>query len=162
MTLEVKSPADIFDVADLSGAISQIEWAIAKQMWVYGETFVLKNDGKPIGLCGLYPNETGAEAWFCVGPETAEIMLPLVRRIRLTLDAAPYPAITAFCATEAGQRIAALCGFRFVRHIGNVQMWCRDESTFRRKIGRQRGAAQTAGSQSAPAACGPVTPAGGS
>lgn len=132
MTLEIETPASIFDMADMSGAATQINWAIAKQMWAHGESYVLRQSGEAIGLFGLYPNDGWAEAWFCVRPKCSEHMLFIVRNIRLTLDAAPYPSIVTFCATDAGKRIARLSGFRFVEHWNNTELWTRDDQSIRR------------------------------
>ncbi|MET3601043.1 hypothetical protein [Martelella mangrovi] len=151
-TLEIETPATIFDMADMADAHTQIHWAIAKQMWSHGETHVLREDGKPICLFGIYPNDGWAEAWFSVRPECARHMGLIVRHGRLTLDAAPYPAIVTFCATDAGRRLARLCGFRFVEHWNNTELWQRDGRIIRRekRCGRS---SQTAGEQ-------PETPVG--
>lgn len=123
--LDVRTPATIFDMAELAGAATWFHWRVAREMWSSGETYALEEDGRLIGLFGLYPTETGAEAWFSVRPDCERHMMFLVRRIRLTLKASHYPEIVVFCVTAQGQRIANACGFDFLAssELGEIWKW---------------------------------------
>lgn len=123
MKYQVQTPATIFDMAELGGAITQLHWAVVKEMWAGGETFSLRFNGKLIGLFGLYPVATGAEGWFIVTPDAAKHMQFLVRRIRLTLASCSYSEIVVLCTSEAGKRIARLLGFCFVETTERGEIW---------------------------------------
>lgn len=123
MTLEVISPATIFDLAALAGARSRLHWAVAREMHGGGLTWALREDGETIGLFGLYPTDGGAEAWFNVAPAAARHMGFIIRRTRLTLAHAPYPAIVVLCTSAAGVRIARACGFQFVKRTDGADIY---------------------------------------
>jgi hypothetical protein len=123
MTFDLDTPATIFDMAELGGARSQIHWAVVREMWAEGETFALRLDGRLVGLFGFYPVEGGAEAWFNVLPDLARHMHFVIRQIRLTLVSSSYPEIVVLCTSEAGSRIAALAGFRFVEKNERGEIW---------------------------------------
>lgn len=123
MKYQVETPATIFDMAELAGARTQLHWAVVKEMWAGGETFSLRLDGKLIGLFGLYPIESGAEAWFIVTADAANHMHYLIRQIRLTLVSRSYSEIVVLCTSEAGKRIARILGFCFVEQTERGEIW---------------------------------------
>ena len=123
MTISVSSPAMIFDMAELCGARTQLHWAVAKDMWAAGDTFAVHEGDELLAVLGLYPIEGGAEAWFNARPALARHMLSVVRQVRLTLTALPYPEIVVVCTTKAGCRFAAACGFTFVEHHENGDIY---------------------------------------
>lgn len=114
MRLEIKSPADLRDMAELGGAMTRVQWAILRDMWASGPTWSLSVAGAPVALCGLYPlDEGGFEAWFNLAPAAAPHMLEIVRAVRLTLSAKAYGSIVTVCRTRAGKRFARAAGFAF-------------------------------------------------
>ncbi|TRL39836.1 hypothetical protein FNA46_07835 [Rhizobium straminoryzae] len=123
MTIEIDSPATLLDIADIHGCMSPLVWDICREMRRNGRTWSLRIDGDLIGVFGTYGDEKGAEAWFAVRPAASRHMLFLCRQIRLTLASLDYPEIVVFCETEAGRRIAALCGFQFAAHFEQREIW---------------------------------------
>lgn len=121
MTVTITSPATIFELAELSHAMTRIHWQIAKDMWRKGATYAFRADGQLVALAGLFPVEGGqyTELWFSPAPAAADHMGPIVRQSRLTLARVPYRGIYTIVRTEAGQRIARLLGFR---HEGNYEL----------------------------------------
>jgi hypothetical protein len=118
MSYRLESPATLFDMAEMCGISSRIQWAVAREAWRSGETFALRDDDRLLGVFGLYPIEHGAEAWFDIRPEAAPFMLRLIRDIRLTLASRSYPEIVVICHTNAGRRIAAASGFELFSEGG--------------------------------------------
>lgn len=128
MAIAITSPATIFDMAELSGAISRPMWTVAREMWANGSTFALRDGDRLIGLAGFYPIEgapDAAEAWFNFTPAAAAHMLAICRAIRLTIRASGYREIVAVCTSEAGKRIAASAGMTFFEKtdLGEVWSW---------------------------------------
>lgn len=122
---EIRAPATIVDLAELCGATSRLEWAVAREMHAGGDTWTLWHDGALLGMFGIYPVDaarTLGECWFNILPQAAPHMLFLVRQIRLTLMAGSYPAYVTVVYTAAGARIASACGFslREKREFGDL------------------------------------------
>ncbi|MFK0330899.1 hypothetical protein ACIQUB_07225 [Rhizobium sp. NPDC090275] len=147
-------------MAELGGARTSLHWAIVREMWAEGETFALRLDGRLVGLFGFYPLEGGAEAWFNVRPELAEHMLFVIRQIRLTLVTRSYPEIVVLCTSEAGRRIAALAGFRFVEKLERGEIWNVDIA--RRRVERLESVRESSGSTEAGSGGAAASDAGGS
>lgn len=123
MAIEV-SPADLFDMAELSGAMTPLTWLVAREMHAGGDVWAVRRDGELIALSGLYPLGDGVgEAWFNIKPGRSGDMLPIVRQIRLTLQGTAYREIVVFCATAAGKRIAKAAGFRFFAETDIGEVW---------------------------------------
>ncbi|CDI08691.1 protein of unknown function [Agrobacterium pusense] len=120
MTYRIDTPATLFDMAELSGANTLVGWAVAREMWSGGETFAMRYGDELVGLFGLYPTETGAEAWFNIKEKAAPHMLRLIRDIRLTLASRSYPEIVVICTTDAGRRIAIASGFHLFESDGEI------------------------------------------
>lgn len=124
--LTIKSPADIFDLADLAGARTVIHWAVVKEMHASGQSFVVSAGEIILGLFGVYDLGEGAgEAWFNVRRDAAAHMLALIRSVRLTLPGLGYREIVTICATRQGARIAAACGFTPAGNceLGDIWQW---------------------------------------
>lgn len=157
--ISVTTPATIFDMAELGGARTQLHWAVVREMWSAGESFAIRRGEDLIAICGLYPIEQGAEAWFNVRQEAAGSMRAIVREIRLTLTARAYPEIVVICTTAAGRRIAAACGFEFVGHCDIGEIW---HGRFAGRKQQRAGSGKAAGgAAAAPHACGSSEAAGG-
>ncbi len=127
MTLHVKTPASIFDMAEHGGATTQFQWAVLREMWSSGHTWLVSVEGKPCVLCGLYPMPDGGhEAWFNALPGAGAHVLALSRGIRLTLSAGQYGEVTTICRTKAGARLARAAGFvrlGVVTDNPNLEVW---------------------------------------
>lgn len=123
MEFVIDSPATILDMAARGGAVTQLGWAVVKEMWSGGDSWALRIDGDLVGIFGLYPIDGGAEAWFNVSPAAAEHMRFIIRHIRLTLENASYPEIVVLCTSKAGSRIARLVGFQFVETREDGEIW---------------------------------------
>lgn len=112
MKLDVTSPATLLELAQLCGARSRLQWAVARDMWAEGQTFVVRAGDIPLLLGGFYPLGGGAaEAWFNVTPAAAPHMLALIRVVRLTMRASGYREIVTIATSVAGERIARAAGF---------------------------------------------------
>lgn len=127
--------ADLFDLADIAGATTRLEWIVAKEQ--FSQSTLIRRfvrDGRLIGLMGLYPVSLDlAEGWFDIKPEAAPDMVWLCRQIRLTLTGAPYPAIVTVVRTQAGARIVSACGFAFHERLEAGDLYVRSgERNFRR------------------------------
>lgn len=86
MEFVIDSPATILDMAERGGAVTQLGWAVVKEMWSGGDSWALRIDGDLVGIFGLYPIDGGVEAWFNVSPAAAAHMRFIIRHIRLTLE----------------------------------------------------------------------------
>lgn len=120
--------ANLFDMAELCGARSRMQWAVAREMWAGGKAWAARNDGKLIAMAGFYPMEGQdgvAEAWFNVAPDAAGHMLEITRAIKLTIRSSGYREIVTIVRTEAGQRIAKAVGLQFFgsSELGEVWQW---------------------------------------
>ena len=124
--LEIRTPATIFDMADLGGARTAMHWAVLKEMHQNGLTWFVSFDGAPLGLFGIYPeSQELAEAWFNVQPNAGLHLLRLVRAMRLTLNSLHYREIVTICGTPEGGRVAKAIGFSpsgFCK-IGEIWKW---------------------------------------
>lgn len=129
MGVAITSPATIFDMAELAGAVSRPMWAVAREMWANGSTFAVRDGEQLIGLAGFYPIDGApgaAEAWFNFTPAAARHMLAICRAIKLTIRASGYREIVAVCTSEAGKRIATAAGMTFFEKTDLGEVWsCR-------------------------------------
>lgn len=125
MTVTISSPATIFELAELSHAMTRIHWQIAKDMWRKGATYAFRADGQLVALAGLFPLEGGqiTELWFSPAPAAADHMLSIVRQSKLTLAQTPYRGIYTIARSEAGQRIARLLGFTRAGSVELGEIW---------------------------------------
>jgi hypothetical protein len=122
--LTIETPATILDVAELSGAISPLMWAVAREMWANGQTWAIRVDDELVGIAGIYPLQPEiGECWFNVKPQAARHMLAIVRAIRLTIRESRYREIVVACDTPAGVRIARSAGFSFHAATQNGEVW---------------------------------------
>lgn len=124
----VIAPANLFDMAELCGARSRMQWAVAREMWAGGNVWAAHCDGKAVAIAGLYPiegREDAAEAWFDVAPAAAHHMLEICRAMKLTIQASGYREIVTIVRTDAGQRIAKAVGLQFFgsSELGEVWQW---------------------------------------
>lgn len=138
MAREFLAGADLFDLAEICGARTRLEWIVAKEQ--LGQSTLVRRfvkDGRLMGLMGLYPvSLTLAEGWFDIRPEAAPDMVWLCRRIRLTLTGTPYPAIVTVVRTQAGARIVSACGFAFHERVDAGDIYVRsDQLDFRGRQG---------------------------
>jgi hypothetical protein len=129
MTLEISHPASIFDMAELIGATTRLQWAAAREMHANGRTWAVRDpQGRLILLAGLYPvdgDPPAAEAWFNIAPGAGVHLLGILRVVKLTIGASQYGDIVTVCRSEAGKRIARAVGFSFYAHstLGEVWTW---------------------------------------
>lgn len=116
MTVTITSPATIFELADMAGAMTRAHWAVAKQMWKGGHTYAFHAGAELVALAGLYPltlEDDGrvTELWFCPAPAAGAHVPAITRLARLTLAQTPYRGIYTICRSEAGKRFARVLGF---------------------------------------------------
>jgi len=144
MTLTVRSPSTIVDLANLSNTMDPVSWAVVREMWRVGDSFTLLWDGKAIAIANLYPMDDGGyEATFNFTPEATKHMLAIVRATRLTLIERAYPAIVTLCVTDAGARLARAVGFFHAKASPNGEVYAYGGPIVRRR-GPQAGSAKTA------------------
>lgn len=115
--------ATLLDLADLAGRCDMMHWLTLKEMRRNGDTWSLRLGEQLLGVVGVYRSSFANEAWFAIRPQAGPHMLYLTRRIRLTLDARKYPDLVTVCRSEAGKRIARMCGFRFSLLAQNLEIW---------------------------------------
>lgn len=127
MTLMLTSPATIFELADMAGAMTRAHWAVAKAMWKGGTTYAFHAGEQLVALAGLYPLETEAgpvtELWFCPAPGAGAYVGGITRLARLTLAQSPYPAIYTICRSEEGKRFARVLGFKVAGSSDLGEIW---------------------------------------
>lgn len=125
MSVTITSPATIFELAELSHAMTRIHWQIAKEMWRKGATYAFRADGQLVALAGLFPLEGGqiTELWFSPAPAAADHMTGIIRQARLTLAQTPYRGIYTIARSEAGQRIARVLGFSRAGSVDLGEIW---------------------------------------
>lgn len=124
--LRIFSPADHLDMARLANATAPVLWDIAREMRSGGKSWALRDGDETLLAAGLYPDGEGrAEAWFCVAPAAAAHMMPIIRQIRLTIEAAGYREIVTVAHSRQGAIIARRLGFRYVREttFGDLMQW---------------------------------------
>ena len=113
MTRAFSAGSDLYDLAEMLGQTTMLEWVVAKSQQAASDTFTFHRDGRLLGLFGIHPVSPGlGEVWFDIKPEAAPDMVYLARQFRLTLTASRYPAFVTVVRTDAGARIARACGFR--------------------------------------------------
>ncbi len=74
------------------------------------------------GVCRPDP-ERPMQVWLLLSEAARKHMLTVIRAIRLTLAAAPYDHLECQAHTQAGGRIAAMCGLTLDRIENNTEIW---------------------------------------
>ncbi|MEP1571593.1 hypothetical protein [Roseibium album] len=122
--LEIETPANLVDMAELSGAMSRVHWAIVREMWRGGDTWAIRVDGDLVALIGLYPVIGEAwEAWFNLTPRIGGHLPELLSAMRLTVQAGKYREIVTVCTTRAGKVMARRMGFSFAEPCDFGEIW---------------------------------------
>ncbi len=158
MTVTITSPATIFELADLAGAMSRVHWSIAKSLARKSSTYAFRADGELIALAGLSPMaiEGGGlvtELWFCPGPHAGPHVAGITRLAKLTLAKSPYRGIYTICRSEAGKRFARVLGFLPAGSSELGEIWAYGGHADREiRKGRDEGAGRGAGEPAAPIA----------
>ncbi|WP_156958638.1 hypothetical protein [Labrenzia sp. DG1229] len=126
--LEIETPANLVDMAELGGAKSRIHWSWLREMWKSGDTWAVRSDGELIALVGVYPVQgtKGWEAWFCLRRELAEHLREFITAMRLTVQAGKYREIVTICGTRAGKVMARRMGFTFAGTCDYGELWTWD------------------------------------
>ena len=155
MTVTITTPATIFDLADMAGAMTRAHWAVAKAMWKGGQTFSFRAGGELVALAGLYPLtlEEGAkvtELWFCPGNSAGAYVGGITRLARLTLSQTPYRGIYTICRSEAGKRFARVLGFQPAGSSELGEIWAYGRALGRRGEKAAAADGRRAGGQPAP------------
>lgn len=122
--LEIETPATIVDMAELSGSISRVHWAIVREMHRAGDTWAVRIDGDLVALIGLYPlGDDAWEAWFNLRPEMGKHLSELLQAMRLTVQTGKYREIATVCSTRAGKVLARRMGFSFAQTCDFGEIW---------------------------------------
>lgn len=122
--LDIQEGVSLIDMAELCGARSRMEWAIAREMWSAGDTWSLRLDGELVGLVGTYPiTETAVEAWFNLKPAVGKHLDQLLKELRLTLQDGRYAEILVVCTTRAGKVMARRLGLKHAETCEAGEIW---------------------------------------
>lgn len=118
-------PASNYDIACCVGKCQPILWSALKAQRDASETWSLRDEQEEAFLvAGLWLREDGVlEAWFLVREDAAKHLPSIVKAIRLTIERSSYDRIECRIATNAGARIARLCGFQRFETINGVETW---------------------------------------
>lgn len=154
MTVTLTSPATIFELAELAGAMTRAHWSVAKSLARKSSTYAFHADGELVALAGLSPMalEDGGlvtELWFCPGPKAGPHVPGITRQAKLTLAKSPYRGIYTICGSDAGKRFARVLGFLPFRSSELGEIWaygCADREV---RKGRAEGAGRGAGEPAA-------------
>lgn len=109
MTLRLRHPSSLVDLAECCGSGSPFRWAAVRGQAERGLSWSLLDEaGTALAAGGVLP---GGGCWFVAAPAVGRHMLEMVRIAGRVLDTIPGP-LAVDVRTEAGARIARLCGFR--------------------------------------------------
>lgn len=124
MTITLHHPARLVDLMALSRRVSSIQWQVLRECWGRGFTWVWRDGDDPIALTMLDPLPRGGfEANFVFAAEAGPHMRRIVRDVRLTLENGPYSGTVTVCATDAGKRMAKLCGLHPEAQTSYGEVW---------------------------------------
>ncbi|MDZ7824078.1 MAG: hypothetical protein U5K75_08600 [Ahrensia sp.] len=126
MTVQCISPASVYDIAEVMAISTRLHWWIAKEMLSGGISWAFVKNGETIGVLGIYADADNlGEAWFDIKPSAQSSMLSICRASRLTLPKTPYREVYTICTSEAGKRIAAMMGFKYLsqHEFGEKWIW---------------------------------------
>jgi hypothetical protein len=158
MTVTLTSPATIFELADLAGAMTRLHWSIAKGLARSSHSYAFHAGDELVALAGLLPEQLPGgglvtELWFCPGPKAGRHMLGIVQASKLTLARSPYRGIYTICRSEPGKRLARLLGFSPAGSSELGEIWAYGGPSDRQgRQGRDESAAGGAGGAAAPVA----------
>jgi hypothetical protein len=106
-------PAELTDLAVCLGSVDPLIWQATRHQWEIGPSWALCEgpESPALAVGGLVAEGHGrAEAWFLTTPQACRHLRAIVRFTRLTFRRSPYRLIGVIVGTDAGARLARLCG----------------------------------------------------
>jgi hypothetical protein len=122
----IVEPANLYDLAELSGARTRAQWGLARALFADGRFYAFRAGEQLLALGGfnlLDAELDVAEMSFNPAPLARRHMPGFVTAGRLTILAQPYRSIVTVCRSKPGQAFARRLGFTFQATSELGEVW---------------------------------------
>lgn len=121
--------ADLFALAAPGGRAPAGRYRVFLMQHAWSDTIAFRIDGRPVAVAGFAPiiERDAVELWLVTDPGAGAHLLPVLRRLRLTLAAFADHGVTVRAVVTtghaSGERLARLVGMRLVSARDGVGIW---------------------------------------